>query len=211
MLFDHGKDISMEKEKKKGGVIGWILLFLIFIAAGYLLKTQMMPGIGNETVIETQTLKSELVKISELATYQKEYRETIEKEKDGFFSQRYFATYDGVIKAGINMENVDVTVKEPEEKGEKTVVDVTLPDAEILNHTDENWEVVYEDGYQDKEIGDERNEIIKEEKKKVEKQFIEEGGLDKASEKAKEVIEDFIKSAYGENIIVTFNGEEAQK
>ena len=211
MLFDDGKDISMEKEKKKGGVIGWLLLFLIFIAAGYLLKTQMMPGIGHETVIETQTLKSELVKISELATYQKEYRETIEKEKDGFFSQRYFATYDGVIKAGINMENVDVTVKEPEEKGEKTVVDVTLPDAEILTHTDDNWEVVYEDGYQDKEIGDERNKIIKEEKKKVDKQFIEEGGLDKASEKAKEVIEDFIKSAYGENVIVTFNGEEAQK
>ena len=84
----------MEKEKKKGGVIGWILLFLIFIAAGYLLKTQMMPGIGNETVIETQTLKSELVKISELATYQKEYRETIEKEKDGFFGKTGFAVED---------------------------------------------------------------------------------------------------------------------
>lgn len=199
----------MEKEKKKGGVIGWIILFLVFIAAGYLIKTQMMPSIGHETVIETKTLKSELVKISELATYQKEYRETIVKEKDGLFTQRYFATYDGVIKAGINMENADVTVKEPEEKGEKTVVDVTLPDAEILTHTDDNWEVVYEDGYQDKEIGDERNEIIKGRKNKVEKQFIKEGGLDKASEKAKEVIADFIKSSYGEDVIVTFNGEEA--
>ena len=199
----------MEKEKKKGGVIGWILLFLIFIAAGYLIKTQMMPSMGHETVIETQTLKSELVKISELATYQKEYRETIVKEKEGVFSQRYFATYDGVVKAGINMENVDVTVKEPEEKGEKTVVDVALPDAEILTHTDDNWEVVYEDGYQDKKIGIDRNEIIKKRKKEVEKEFIEEGGLDKASEKAKEVIEDFIKSSYGEDVNVTFNGEEA--
>ena len=199
----------MEKEKKKGGVIGWIILFLVFIAAGYLIKTQMMPSIGHETVIETKTLKSELVKISELATYQKEYRETIVKEKDGLFTQRYFATYDGGRKAGINMENADVTVKEPEEKGEKTVVDVTLPDAEILTHTDDNWEVVYEDGYQDKEIGDERNEIIKGRKNKVEKQFIKEGGLDKASEKAKEVIADFIKSSYGEDVIVTFNGEEA--
>jgi len=84
-----------------------------------------------------------------------------------------------------------------------------LPDAEILTHTDDNWEVVYEDGYQDKEIGDERNEIIKGRKNKVEKQFIKEGGLDKASEKAKEVIADFIKSSYGEDVIVTFNGEEA--
>lgn len=200
----------MENEKKrKGGVIGWIFLFLFFIAAGYLIKIYIVPGMEHETVIETHTLKSELVKISELATYQKEYRETIAKEKDGFFSKRYFATYDGVIKAGINMENVDVNVHDPEEKGEATIVDITLPDAEILTHTDENWIVVYEDGYQDKEIGDERNNVIKTKKKEVEEQFIEEGGLEKASEKAKEVIKDFIISSYGEEVVVKINGEEA--
>ena len=201
----------MEKEKKKkSGVIGWILLFLIFVAAGFLLQNaHLLPAMGHETLIETKTLKSELIKISELATYQKEYRETVVKEKDGIFSQRYFATYDGVIKAGINMENVEVDVQEPGQRGEPTVVDITLPDAEILTHTDDNWEVVYEDGYQSGNIGEERNAAIKEKKKEVEKEFIEEDGLDKASEKAKEVIGDFIKSSYGDDVIVKFNGEEA--
>lgn len=165
-----------------------------------------LPGMGHNTVIETKTLKSELVKISELATYQKEYRETVTKEKDGLLSKRYFATFDGVIKAGINMENVDVSVNMSDED-DSLVVDVTLPEAEILTHTDDNWEVVYEDGYQGKGIGDERNKIIKERKAKVEEKFIEEGGLDKASEKSKTVISDFIKTAYGDDVVVTFNGE----
>lgn len=199
----------MEKERKKGGVIGWILLFLIFIAAGYFAKTNLMPSMGHNTVIETKTLKSELVRISELATYQKEYRETITKEKDGVFSQRYFATYDGVIKAGVNMENVEVDVHNSEGNDDPTVINVSLPDAEILTHTDDNWEVVYEDGYQGKGIGDERNGVIKDKKAEVEKEFVKEGGLDKASEKAKEVIKDFITSTYGENAVVKFNGEEA--
>lgn len=202
--------MEKEKKKKKGGlsVILWIVLFLLFAAGGYFLKLNL-PSTGHNTVIETRTLKSELVKISELATYQKEYREVITKEKDGFFSKRFYATFDGVIKAGINMENADVAVKMPEERDDPVTVEVTLPDAEILTHTDDNWDVVFEDGYQGK-AGDERNELIKERKKKVEKEFIKDGGLDKASEKAKKVIEDFIRTAYGEEVVVTFNGEEAE-
>ena len=198
--------MEKEKKKKKGGIIGWIILLLVFTAAGYFVKMNL-PSMGHNTVIETQTLKSELVKISELATYQKEYRETITKEKDGFFSQRYYATFDGVIKAGVNLENVDVSISDEEDK---TVVDVKLPEAEILTHTDDNWAVVYEDGYQGKGIGDERNDLIQERKKIVEDKFIEDGGLDKASEKAKKVIGDFIKTAYGDDVVVTFNGEEAE-
>lgn len=198
----------MAKEKKKSGVIGWILLVVVFAALGYFLKISL-PNLGHNTVIETKTLKSELVKISELATYQKEYREIIIKEKDGLISKRYFATYDGVIKAGINMENIDINVITPEGSGENTVVDVSLPDATILTHTDDNWDVVYEDGYQSKDIGEERNKLIKEKKKKVEEEFIKEGGLDEATNKAKEVIKDFIVTSYGDDLVVKFNGEEA--
>ena len=200
--------MEKEKKKKKGGIIVWIILLLIFIAAGYFIKLNL-PSMGHNTVIETKTLKSELVKISELATYQKEYRETITKEKDGFFSQRYYATFDGVIKAGINMENVDVSVDSSDEDN-KTVVDVKLPEAEILTHTDDNWDVVYEDGYQGKGIGDERNDLIEERKLIVEDKFIEDRGLDKASEKARKVIADFIRTAYGDDVVITFNGEEAE-
>ena len=169
----------MEK-KKKGGIIGWIVLLLVFTAAGYFVKMNM-PSVGHNTVIETKTLKSELVKINELATYQKEYRETITKEKDGLFSKRYYATFDGVIRAGVNMDDVKCEVDSDEETG-ATVVEITMPDAVILDHTDSNWEVVYEDGYQSKDIGNDRNKVIKNKKQEVEDEFIEDGGLDKAKE-----------------------------
>lgn len=194
-----------EKKKKGSGVIWWIILVLLFTAAGYFIRITL-PALNHKTVIETDILKSELIRISELATYQKEYRETVVKEKDGFFSQRYFATFDGVIKAGIDLENANIEKREEEEM---TVIEVTLPEAEILTHTDDNWKVVYEDGYQKKEIGEERNSVIKKKKKKVEEKFIEEGGLAKAEEKAKSVIEDFIKTAYGDEVTVVFSGEEA--
>lgn len=202
--------MEKEKKKKKGGIIGWVILLLVFTAAGYFVKMNL-PSMGHSTVIETKTLKSELVKISELATYQKEYRETVAKEKDGLFSQRYYATFDGVIQAGINMENVDVDVDMSDEDDKAVVVDVKLPDAEILTHTDNNWDVVYEDGYQGKGIGNERNKIIQKRKKSVEEKFIEEGGLEKATEKAETVIKDFIITAYGSDVVVKFNGEEAEK
>ena len=192
----------MEK-KKKGGIVGWILLLLVFTAAGYFVKMNL-PSAGHNTVIDTQILKSELVRINELATYQKEYRETIKKEKDGFFSKRYYATFDGVIRAGVNMDDVECEVDTDEETG-ATVIEVTMPDAVILDHTDSNWEVVYEDGYQAKDIGNERNKVIKEKKKEVEETFIEEGGLNEAKERAEKVIEDFIKTSYGEDIVVEFD------
>jgi len=191
----------MEK-KKKGGIIGWIVLLLVFTAAGYFVKMNM-PSVGHNTVIETKTLKSELVKINELATYQKEYRETITKEKDGLFSKRYYATFDGVIRAGVNMDDVKCEVDSDEETG-ATVVEITMPDAVILDHTDSNWEVVYEDGYQSKDIGNDRNKVIKNKKQEVEDEFIEDGGLDKAKERAEKVIEDFIKTSYGEDVVVEF-------
>ncbi len=196
--------MEKEKKKKKGGIIGWILLLVLFTAAGYLIKMNL-PSFGHETVIDTKTLKSELVAINELATYQKEYRETIEKGKSGLFSKRYYATFDGVIRAGINMEKVEIDVDAPEDNKEPVKVEVSLPKAEILDHTDDNWTVVYEDGYQNKDIGNERNKVIKKKKKEVQEDFISEGGLDKATDKAKEVIEDFIKTAYGDDVVVEFD------
>lgn len=198
--------MDTEKKKKKGGILGWIIFLILFTAAGYFIKMNL-PSFGHETVIDTKTLKSELVAINELATYQKEYRETIEKDKSGLLSKRYYATYDGVIRAGIKMDNLEIDVDNPEDSKEPAKVEVKMPKAEILDHTDDNWSVVYEDGYQGKDIGNERNNVIKEKKKEVEKQFIKDGGLDKAKEKAEKVIEDFIKTSYGEDVVVEFEEE----
>ena len=192
-----------KKEKKKGHIIGWILLFALFVVAGFLIK-QGIPGIGHNTEIDTKVLKAEIVKIKELATYKDEYREIIKQDKEGFVSKRYYATYDGTIRAGVKMDNVEIEVIPADEASDKpNEVVVKMPQAEILDHTDDNWEVVYEDGYGN-DLGKKRNSLIKAKKKEVEEKFVKDGGIDKAKEKAEEVIGNFIKTAYGEEVVVTF-------
>lgn len=202
----------MEKEKKKkGGALLWVLLFIVFVAAGFLLS-KSLPGFGHTTEIDTKTLTSELVKISELATYQEEYRAVVAKERDRILDKRYYATYDGVIKAGIDMEKLSCETEEADSDSDAQItVRITMPPAGILSHSDENWEVVYEDGYQGK-VGDERNQLIKEKKAEAEARFIENGGLEKAEERAREVIEDFVRASYGSDVSVMFStaGEEEQ-
>lgn len=204
------------KKKRRGGLVLWIVLLIFFVAAGYLIKMNL-PKIGTVETIDVQTLKSEIVAIRELGTVQKDYRTTVTQEKDGLFSKEYYATFDGTIKAGVDLEKVDMDVIEPEEgSDDPLVVNIELPEAEILSHEDSNWDVVYEEGYQGSGIGEERNELIKEEKTRIEKEFIKEGKLKEAEDKAEDVIREFISSTYGDKVVVNFTsdsnaGKEGQK
>lgn len=202
----------MEEKKKKGGVL-WIIVLIIllvlFAVIGYFVRMNLL-SVGHNTEIDTKTLKSELVSINELATYQQEYRETVRKDEndDEIFSKQYYATFDGVIRAGFKMDDVVCRVNNPPKDSDRpAVVNIKLPDAVVLDHTDDNWDVVYESGFGRGDIGKDRNKAISEKKLKKEKEFIEDGGLDKAKERGKEVIGDFIKSAYGDNVVIKFDGE----
>lgn len=196
------------KKKRKGGLVLWIVLLVFFVAAGYLIKMNL-PKIGTVETIDVQTLKSEIVAIRELGTVQKDYRTTVKKEKDGVFSKEYYATFDGTIKAGVDLEKADMEVIEPEEDSDDPlIVNIVLPDAEILSHEDSNWDVVYEEGYQGSKIGEDRNEIIKKEKDRIEDEFVKEGKLKEAEEKAEDVIKEYIASTYGDKVEVNFSSSD---
>lgn len=196
-------------EKKKGGVLLWIILFVVFIGVGFAVKTFMPSTIEHERTIDVKTLKAEVKQINELATLQYDYRETISKEKDGFMSTMFIGTFDGTIKAGIDLEKTDYEVQNPEEgTDDPPVVTVTIPEAKILSHEDSNPETLYEEGYKSKGVGDDRNKAIKEKKKQKEKEFIESGNLDEAKTKAEESITEFIHTAYGEDVVVNFEDAE---
>lgn len=192
------------RKKKKGGALKWILLFIIFIAIGFAAKYFGPSLIGDERTIEVSLLKAEIKEINELATLKYSYREIINKQSNSFFSEKYIAVFDGTIKAGIDLNKVQYEA-ENDDSGSSRKVDVYIPKATILSHEDSGYKTIYEKGYKTKGVGELRNKYIKEKKEKKEKQFIADGKLEEAKEKAEDNISDFIHSAYGEDVVVNFS------
>ncbi len=207
-----------EKKKKKGGM-GWIIIYIIlfiaFIGVGFAVNFVMPKAISEERSIDVNTLKSEVSEINELATLQYDYREVIDQLKDtkaNLFVTKvktgksgFISTFDGCIKAGVDLNQVDYDVKNPEEGSDAApVITVSLPEATILSHEDSNPETLYEAGMNTSGVGNVRNKAIAEKKTEKEKEFIAAGNLDKAKAQAQDVIKDFIQSVYGNDVVVQF-------
>lgn len=206
-----------EKEKKKSGM-GWIIvyvvLFLAFIGVGFAVNFVMPKAITEERTIDVSTLKSEVCEINELATLQYDYREVINELKSTstkIFTAKidtgqsgFISTFDGSIKAGIDLNNVDYNVENPAKGSEDApVITVSLPEAEILSHEDSNPDTLYEENVKGS-VGNIRNKAIADKKAEKEKEFIDAGNLDKAKVQAQDAITDFIHSVYGEDVVVKF-------
>lgn len=209
-----------EKTKDKKDGMGWIIvyiiLFIAFIGVGFAVNYVLHKDvIQEERTIDVNTLKSEVSEINELATLQYDYREVIDelrqtsakifKAKINTGKSGFIATFDGCIKAGVDLNQVDYDVKEPE-KGTEDAPEVTviLPEATILSHEDDNPITLYEEGAKGSGTGDIRNRAIADKKAEKEKEFIASGNLDKAKVQAQDVISDFIHSLYGDDIVVKF-------
>lgn len=194
------------KEKKKGSpIILWLIIFVLFTGIGFFAKLYMPKLISHERTIDVEELSGKIETIEEFATRQYDYRAVVRKDKDGFGSRMYIGTFDGTIKAGVNMAEADVEVINPSEDSEYDVpqVNVVLPKAEILSHEDYNPDTIYEEGFLGKELGAELNDLIKEQKKIKEKEAIEDGLLTKAENNAIDNITQFIMDIYGDDVVVS--------
>ena len=109
-----------------------IVLCGLMIGAGYLAG----KGSGNEKQeLSAVVVKNRITEIAELATVTYSYTELGQYEsskefygaKVPFTTNKFILTYDGVIKAG-----VDVSKAQIEEQG--GTVTVRLPDAQVLSH-----------------------------------------------------------------------------
>lgn len=201
---------NKEAKKSKGGFLLWIVLFIVFIGVGFAVKMLIPSPISSDVEIDVDTLKAEIKQINELATMQYDYREIVQNEEKKAFSKKkattLIATFDGTIKAGIDMDNVQYEVKNPDpETDEPPVINVKVPDAKILSHEDYNHNTVYEEG---NAKAKKRNNLIKEKKKEKQRQFIKDGNLDEAKAQAEDAISDFIHDAYGEDVVVNFEDEK---
>ena len=114
----------------------WLGILLCALVGGAcFLGGRWSAGQSENTQIDAVVLQNQLTEIRELATVTYAYTNMAQFESSSdfygvkvpFTTKSFILTYDGTIKAGVDLEEVQVEVSG------KTIT-VTLPEAQVLSH-----------------------------------------------------------------------------
>lgn len=161
---------------------------------------------AGTTQLSAVVLENRLTEISEFASLTYSYTNMAEFEnskdfygiKVPFTTKGFIITYDGEIKAGVDLSKAQV-----EMKGSKIII--TLPEAEILSHQiDEDSLEVFDETtsiFNPLKVTD-YNAFSKDQKADMEEKAQEKGLLTEARQKAASAIEKFVSQLAGEEYTV---------
>lgn len=190
------------------GLVLCILVGILCFASG-----RMSVSSGNDNAeLDAVVLQEQLAGIRELATVQYHYTNMgqYEDSKDikgwtiPFTTSTFVLTYDGVIKAGVDLSKTEVSVKDKE-------VIIRLPAAAILSH-----EIIQDS----EQVFDEQSSILNplnvedftafqnEQKTVMEEKALEGGLLTEASSKAEEEVRAMLDTILPEDYTLTFQSLE---
>lgn len=181
---------------KKAKHIGLIALCLAAVCLICFLFGRSVGKSAGISEVDAVVLENKLTEISELAsiTYSYTNMAEFENSKDfygiklPFTTKGFIITYDGEIKAGIDLSKAEVSVS-----GQK--VSITLPDAEILSHQiDEDSLEIFDETtsiFNPLKVTD-YNSFNKDQKAEMEKKATEKGLLTEAKKKAADTVKGFI-------------------
>ena len=176
----------------------WLGILLCALVGGAcFLGGRWSAGRSETAKIDTVVLQNQLSEIRELATVTYAYTNMAQFESSNdfygvkipFTTKSFILTYDGTIKAGVDLSALDVRVT-------GDTITITLPEPEILSHE------IPEDSIQ---VFDETHNIFnpiqisdytgftRDQKALLEERAIENGLLDKASEQACTVVENLLE------------------
>lgn len=182
-----------------GTVYAGLLLLVALLASGVTFIVK------SASVVESKVTEIELKDIGELATQAGYYTsvQTVAKAKEiagvkiPLTDSNYVFSYDGVIKAGIDFEEIHITVD-----NEKKEIVVDLPEVKILsNEIDPDSQVVY---YESSNVYtplslEEVRQALARAREEGEQKSIQNGLLDNALENAKVLIRGMLAGLYDLN------------
>lgn len=143
------------------------------------------------SVITSDTIRQQLNSLGDLVTQQYIYTNADKKEssekwlwgvKRPFSGKTIIITYDGVIKAGIDLSKITVDVDDNARTITVTLPPSTITDNNIPQETIETVEV--KDGLFNKVTVDDYNDFVSEQKPVMEQKAIRQGLLERADEEA---------------------------
>ena len=117
----------MKKKKRKLIIGGGCALAIVVIAGVIILPKVLNPNAGKVTTVAKASLEK-VLETSNLQTLDYSYNAIADvKDEDGK-NVKYHVAYEGTVTAGIDMDNVDVSVKEDEKK-----IVISVPEATVQN------------------------------------------------------------------------------
>lgn len=176
------------------------IIIIILIACIFFVVGRLWPSSENPTTMTSDLLSQQIQSISELASVEYNYtnmgkfenQATFYGWKVPFTTKSFIISYDGVIKAGIDMSQVNVKVKNKK-------IQITMPKAKILSHEiDEKSIEVFDETkniFNQISITDYHQFAI-DQKAKMEDNVKQKGLLTEAQDKAQKTIDTFVKSSY---------------
>lgn len=161
------------------------------------LKNKEPADKSNETVpiVTSDIIKQQLNSVRELVTQQYIYTNADKKESSEtwlwgverpFSGKSILITYDGIIKAGVDLSQTEIEVNE-----EAHTIQVTLPPSKITDNNipQESIKVVeVKNGFFNDVTFDNFNDFVSEQKLVMEQKAIDQGILDKADEEAQTLV-----------------------
>lgn len=191
--MEEKKKISLNQTLKN-------ILIIIVIAIVFFLVGKLWPSGEEPTKMTSDLLSQQIQGISELASVEYNYtnmgkfenQATFYGWKVPFTTKSFIVSYDGSIKAGIDMSQVEVKIN-----GKN--IDVNMPEAKILSHEiDEKSIEVFDETkniFNQISITD-YNSFAIDQKENMEQRVLDKGLLNEAQEKAQNTIRTFIESSY---------------
>lgn len=191
---------------KKAGYMAAALLIICLVC---FFAGRSIGKSAGSTEMSAVVLENRLTEISEFASLTYSYTNMAEFEnskdfygiKVPFTTKSFIITYDGTIKAGVDLDKAEVDVS-----GKK--ITVTLPAAEILSHEiDEDSLEIFDENtsiFNPLKVSD-YNTFNKEQKAEMEKEATDKGLLTEAGKKAADAIDDFISQLGSDEYTITVN------
>ncbi len=174
------------------------MIVIIIIAVVFFFVGKIWPSGEEPTAITSDLLSQQIQSISELASVEYNYtnmgkfenQATFYGWKVPFTTKSFILSYDGKIKAGIDMSLVEVHMS-----GKN--INISIPEAKILSHEiDEKSIEVFDETkniFNQISITD-YNQFAIDQKESMENKAKEKGLLEEAQNKAQETIKTFVES-----------------
>lgn len=176
------------------------IIVIVVIAVVFFFVGKIWPSGEEPTAITSDLLSQQIQGISELASVEYNYTNMGKYENQATFygwkvpftTKSFILSYDGKIKAGIDMSLVEVHMS-----GKN--INISIPEAKILSHEiDEKSIEVFDETkniFNQISITD-YNQFASDQKESMENKAKEKGLLEEAQNKAQETIKTFVESMY---------------